>query len=131
MSKYKPTFEDYKTAGQLFKETNYAITKLHIFVSNKWGKTYIDKICNFWNFDKKFQSLKSKLEDRMFLEHPEESNIDVFYGEDLYLRPMCPRCMSEQFSWILASGNGLMCLDCGKIFYLTEGKQRKNVDKDE
>jgi excisionase family DNA binding protein len=55
-----------------------------------------------------------------------QSEIDRILGGG-YIRPKCPRCDSERLSEVLAAGNGLECLDCGKTFFLTEGETRKDV----
>lgn len=128
---YKPTFEDYEKMGQKFKEVHDAIVELHMLVSKKIGKTKTDKLCDFWRFDKKFQRLRSEVEEMMFRDYPDKARLDIFYGDRVYFRPTCPRCRSDQLGWIMASGNGLVCLECGRIYFLTEGKQRKHVGKEE
>lgn len=80
MTRYKPTLDDYVVMGRMFKDANRALSKLHIFVSQKIGKTKADRICDFWAFDKKFQRLRSELEEMMFRDYPELANTDVFYG---------------------------------------------------
>lgn len=77
----KPTFEDYVKMGELFKECNYLLVKTHTFTSQKIGKTKVDKLCNFWTFDKRFQLLRSQLEEMMYRDYPDKANTDVFYGK--------------------------------------------------
>lgn len=58
-----------------------------------------------------------------------QSEIDRIWFEEKegYLRPICPKCMSDDLSWMMAAGNGLVCLHCGTTYFLTVGKTRKDI----
>lgn len=45
-----------------------------------------------------------------------------------YIKPRCPVCGSGCLSEILAAGNGLTCLDCKTVFFLTVGESRSSVE---
>jgi hypothetical protein len=99
-----------------------------VFVSQKIGKSKTNKICDFWAFDKKFQKLRSEIEEMMFRDHPSEARTNIFYGDKMYSRPTCRGCKSEQLSGTVASRYELLCLECGKVYYLAEGEPCKNGD---
>lgn len=78
--KYKPTFEEYELMGKQLKLLNHFLCMSDVFISNKVGKTKVDKICDLWKIEKKINQLRSQLEEMMFQDYPIQSSTHVFYG---------------------------------------------------
>lgn len=79
--RYNPTFEEYEEMGERLKEFNQEMVDIHILISNKIGKSKLDKMCDFWKWGNKVSTLRSELEEMMYKDYPHKANLDVFYGE--------------------------------------------------
>jgi hypothetical protein len=75
----KPTFEDYVKMGETVKKLNSILMETDILISGKIGKTKTKRLCDFGTFEKKFQNLRSELEEMMYRDYPDKATTDVFY----------------------------------------------------
>jgi len=72
---YYPTMQDYiDVAGELRRIRN-DLVETRTRVSNTFGKKFdLQKAC------KNIDMIRSRLEDKMFVDFPDEASTDIFYG---------------------------------------------------
>lgn len=77
---YRPTMQDYtEVAEELYRIRN-DLVKLHVRVTNTFGKKHVVLHKAYKIVDK----TRSQLEDKMFVDFPDTASIDIFYkGSEL------------------------------------------------
>lgn len=98
-------------------ERNYTISEVANILS-----VHVDTI-RMWDAQGKITPIRVGNGWRRF----PQSEIDRILQLDNYIKPRCPICKMGNLSMILASGNGFVCLECGKTYFLTCGESKKDL----
>jgi len=73
--KYKPTLDEYREIGAEFRRLNSRLVELDVKVQNSCGKKY-----SLRESMKRFNVVRSALDDRVFEQYPDDATPEIFYG---------------------------------------------------
>lgn len=88
MKQYNPTMQDYIEIAKELQHIRNELVHMSVRISGTFGKTKMRKEgFDISNAYKTVDKARSKLEDKMFEDFPDEATTHIFYGASMYRGP--------------------------------------------